>query len=76
MRGEPVTMLRDQAKGGGKLFLKPHPDYPEVKDISMKKGREPKPLKDCNGFCGINDLIPRSKTEHEIYKEQNNFGFK
>ena len=67
LKGEPVTMLKDQAKGGGLLFLKPHPDYPNVKDISMKKGRDPKPLMDCNGFgCAINDLIPRNETEKEI----------
>ena len=41
LKGKPVTMLKDQAKGGGLLFLKPHPDYPEVKHIGMKKGREP-----------------------------------
>lgn len=65
-KGKPVTMLRDQAKGRGLLFLKSHPDYPNIKDISMKKGREPKPLKECNGFCGTNDLIERSETEKEI----------
>ena len=67
LKGQPVTMLKDQAKGGGLLFLKPHPEYPEVKDISMKKGVEPKPLLDCNGFgCAVNDLMPINKTEHEI----------
>ena len=67
LKGEPVTMLKDQAKDGGLLFLKPHPDYPNVKDISMKKGREPKPLMDCNGFgCAVNDLMPRNETEFEI----------
>lgn len=67
LKGEPVTMLKDQAKGGGLLFLKPHPDYPNVKDISMKKGREPKPLFDCNGLsCGVKDLDPRNPTENEI----------
>lgn len=68
-KGKPVTMLKDQAKGGGQLFLKPHLNYPDVKDISMKKGREPKPLKECNGFCGVNDLIERSQTENEINYE-------
>lgn len=65
-KGSPVTMLKDQAKGGGLLFLKPHPDYPEMKDISMKKGREPKPLFECNGFCGTNDLSEVSKTYDEL----------
>ena len=73
MKGVPVTMLKDQsnkakASGNQLLFLKPHPDYPQIKDISMMKGREPKPLTDCNGFCGVNDL-ERNPTEQEI-----NFG--
>ena len=67
-KGSPVTMLKDQSKGGGKVFLNPHPDYPDVKDISMMKGREPKPLTDCNGFCGVNDL-GRNPTEKELSNE-------
>lgn len=66
LKGEPVTMLKDQSKGGGLVFLKPHSGYPSIKDISMMKGREPKPLMDCNGFCGSNDLSDRSATEKEI----------
>ncbi len=65
LKGKPVTMLRDQSKEGGLVFLKPHQKYANVKDISMMKGREPKPLFECNGFCGINDL-EKSKTESEI----------
>lgn len=71
LKGQPVTMLKDQSKGGGLLFLKPHPDYPNVKDISMKKGREPKPLMDCNGFgCAMNDLMPKNETIEEINFQQ------
>jgi hypothetical protein len=29
------------------------------------KGRPPKPLLECNGFCGINDL-DKNPTEEEI----------
>lgn len=65
LKGEPVTMLKDQSKGGGLVFLRPHPNYPEIKDISMMKGRPPKPLTDCNGFCGTNDLI-KNETDQEI----------
>ncbi len=65
LKGEPVTMLKDQSKGGGLVFLKPHPKYPTVKDISMMKGKPVKPLTDCNGFCGTNDL-ERNETENEI----------
>lgn len=72
LKGEPVTMLKDQSKGGGLVFLKPHPDYPKIKDISMMKGREPKPLFECNGFCGVNDL-ERSVTEGEINYQQTLF---
>jgi hypothetical protein len=67
LKGEPVTMLKDQSKGGGLVFLKPHPDYPHIKDISMMKGRPPTPLMECNGFgCAINDLEPKNETELEI----------
>lgn len=66
LKGSPVTMLKDQSKNGGLVFLKPHPDYPHIKDISMMKGREPKPLMECNGFCGINDLSDMNETANEI----------
>mgnify|MGYP005994958479 FL=1 len=84
-KGSPVTMLKDQSKEAKELvkdsgnkwmqfvFLKPHPDYPEIKDISMMKGREPKPLFECNGLCGINDLEKRSETEGEINMQQSLF---
>lgn len=71
-KGEPVTMLKDQrAKSiNNKLvFLKPHKDYPNVKHIGLLKGREVKPLFECNGFCGINDLSERESTEDEINYE-------
>ena len=67
LKGEPVTMCKDQSKGGGLVFLKPHKDYPNIKDISMMKGREPQPLMDCNGLaCGVTDLDERNPTENEI----------
>lgn len=56
-KGAPVTMLKDQSKEGGLVFLKPHPMYPLHKDISMMKGVHPEPLVECNGFCGTNDLV-------------------
>ena len=59
MAGKPVTVCKDQsnkAKETGKfnVFLLPHPDYPDHKDLSMMKGREPESLVECNGFCGTN----------------------
>lgn len=69
-KGRPVTMLKDQGKDGGLVFLMPHKDFPLVKDISMMKGKEPKPLMECNGFCGTNDLV-KNETESEInFSEQ------
>ena len=32
----------------------------------MMKGREPKPLFECNGFCGVNDLEERKPEEQDI----------
>ena len=66
LKGSPVTMLKDQSKGGGLVFLKPHSLYPDIKDISMMKGRPPKPLMECNGFCGTAELGP-----NETYDELN-----
>lgn len=77
MKGEPVTMLKDQSKDGGLVFLKPHKDYPTMKDISMMNGREPQPLTDCNGLaCGVKDLDKVSETHKEINYQTNIFNFK
>lgn len=73
LKKKPVTMLRDQGKDGGLVFLKPHPDYPGIKDISMMSGRQPKPLLDCNGFCGTNDL-GASPTQNELNFEKKQRG--
>jgi hypothetical protein len=67
-KGKPVTCLRDQSKSAKELsklvddsttalvFLKKHPKYPN-KCLNDMSGRDPEPLMDCNGFCGINDLV-------------------
>jgi 3'-phosphoadenosine 5'-phosphosulfate sulfotransferase (PAPS reductase)/FAD synthetase len=77
LKGSPVTMLKDQsnaAKDSGlkNVFLKHNKKYPNIKDISMMKGFKVEPLTECNGFCGTNDLEPRSSTEKEINYEQTN----
>lgn len=69
-KGSPVTCLKDQSKESIEtaktmdysrkympLFLKAHADYPECKTVLEKKGRTIEPLADCNGLCGVNDLI-------------------
>ena len=78
LRGEPVTMLKDQSNKAKKtvkdtgikwkqfIFLRKHSEYPELKCIDDMKPQEVKPLFECNGFCGTNDLNPRNKTEQEI----------
>lgn len=73
LKGEPVTMLKDQSNEAKKkekkeslLFLKKHPKYPNIICIDDKPIQEVKPLFECNGFCWINDLIPRNITEKEI----------
>jgi hypothetical protein len=57
LKGEPVTICKDQGEGGGLVFLLPHPDYPHIKDISMMKGRAPKEdlAMECTGFCSTKD---------------------
>lgn len=54
-KGSPVTICKDQSEGGGLVFLLQHPDYPNMKDLSMMEGREPEPLVECNGHCSTKD---------------------
>lgn len=80
LRGEPVTMLKDQSnkakeatlvdKKANLVFLKKHKDYPNHKCIADMKPQKVEPLFDCNGMCGINDMNDRSSTENEINYEQ------
>ena len=57
LKGEPVTILKNQSatapkeNGFAPMFLKPHPDYPHIKDLSRMKGKTPEPIVECNGFC-------------------------
>lgn len=67
LRGEPVTMLRYKGKP---LFLLHNDNYPKCQNIMQIEGiREPKPLLECNGFCGTNDLKRNKQTEREINYE-------
>jgi 3'-phosphoadenosine 5'-phosphosulfate sulfotransferase (PAPS reductase)/FAD synthetase len=78
IRGYQVTMLKDQSKEAkakiketedkraGLVFLKKHKDYPYNKCIDDMQGREPEPLTDCNGFCGVNDLIDVKAKEDQL----------
>jgi hypothetical protein len=70
LKGEPVTICKDQSKAakarnGGKaelVFLIHNPKFPNVKDISMMKGKMPEPLMECNGFCGTKKPIVGTKS--------------
>jgi len=71
IKGEPVTMLKDQgneAKATGNIlvFLRKHPKYPHLKCIDDMAPQKVEPLFECNGFCGINDLNEQNKTQYEI----------
>jgi len=70
-KGRPVCMLRDQSKaakesGNELVFLRKHPDYPNLKSIDEMPECKVEPLFECNGFCGVNDLSERNKTENDI----------
>lgn len=70
-KGKPVTMLKDQSNDAKnsdnwQVFLKKHPDYPNLKCIDDMRECKVEPLFECNGFCGINDLEPRIETEKQI----------
>ena len=81
LKGEPVTMLKDQCNeakeavktSGDKtrafVFLKHHDKYPLLKSIDEMPQCKVEPLFECNGLCGINDLIERSKSENELNYE-------
>lgn len=74
----PVTMLKDQSNkakesGNQLVFLKKHPNYPENKCLNDMEGRELKPLMECNGFCGTNDLNPPNETENDLYYQYSMF---
>lgn len=85
LRGEPVTMLKDQGNEAKKaveqtgikwkqlVFLKKHPDYPELKCLDEMRPQEVKPLFDCNGFCGTDLLSHKSDTKNEINYDSNTF---
>ena len=76
LKGEPVTMLKDQSNESKEnmktdpkihlVFLKFNPKYPNNKCLADMKLQEVKPLFECNGMCGINDLSERSQTELEL----------
>lgn len=70
LSGQPKTMLKDQSKeakesGNELVFLVKHPEYPNLKCIDDMPKCKVQPLKECNGYCGINDL-QRNTTESEI----------
>lgn len=71
LKGQPVCMLKDQSKvaktsGNELVFLKKHPDYPNLKSIDEMPDCKVEPLFECNGFCGVNDLSERSSSEQNI----------
>jgi hypothetical protein len=71
LKGKPVTMLKDQSKaakesGNVLVFLKKHPDYPQLKDITEMPECKVEPLMECNGFCGSNDLNRNFQTELQL----------
>jgi len=58
-KGEPVTICKDQRKAtnGNKLFLKPHPSFPDIESIDVIKGRQPVTAFECNGFCSTSTQL-------------------
>lgn len=74
LKGQPVCMLKDQSKiakesGNELVFLKKHPNYPNLKSIDEMPECKVEPLFECNGFCGVNDLNERNGSEQNINYE-------
>jgi len=76
-RGSQVTMLKDQSaeaklktetdKFSNLVFLLPHKDYPQNKSLAdMNIPENSETILECNGFCGVNDLLPENETEKEL----------
>lgn len=70
-KGIPVTMLKSQSKSDKDnnttlVFLKKHPDYPELKCIDDMPECKVEPLFECNGFCGLSDLNQKVDTWNQI----------
>lgn len=76
LRGEPVTMLKDQSnkaklkakedKKSQLVFLVKHPDYPDNKCLNDMPLRTVKPLTECNGFCNIDIYNKKNETLQEL----------
>lgn len=87
LKGEPVTMLKNQSneskflvletgiKYNQFIFLKKHPEYPNLKCLEDMKQQEVKPLFECNGFCGVNDFNDTNTTQQEINYIQQEINF-
>ena len=78
-------MLKDQsneAKAKSKedktkafVFLRKNEKYPDLKSIDEMPQCKVDPLFECNGFCGLNDLEPRTETERQLNYEPTLFSF-
>lgn len=59
LKGEPVTICKDQSKEAKAkrryipVFLLPHPDYPDVKDISKLKVKNQNHLLNVTDFADL-----------------------
>lgn len=74
-KGKPVTMLKSQSKSDKELiiegwenfvFLKKNDKYPQIKCIDDMPECKVEPLFECNGFCGINDLIEKPNSAYQL----------
>lgn len=69
-KGQPVTILKYRKGGADELmFLKHCPSFSN-KDLSVYDGREfefqIESLGECNGFCGVDDLIDKTSIEQQL----------
>ncbi len=76
IKGKPVTMLKDQSmaakeSGNIQVFLIKHTNYPDLKCIDDMPECKVEPLFECNGHCGINDLIENNETHYQLNLDYN-----
>jgi len=71
LKGEPVTMLKDQSKeakesGNILVFLKKNSNYPNLKSIDEMPECKVEALFECNGFCGVDDLNEKTEAHNQV----------
>lgn len=64
------SLFKQDLIHGWQVFLKPHKDYPQCKDISMMNSRPVEPLMECNGTCSMSDMDRKPESINQLNFEE------